>query len=125
MAKPICQNFTELAAYLRDIDPAAATSIAKSILERVDIPELREFVCVTPPLGLWENITRDCLMVDKFCGAPGIAVPFARGDRPFFTPFIVAPNPVWDKASLSVAGNPVVGGYEVALRDGKIVRRKV
>ena len=27
MEKPICKNFTELAAHLRNIDPAAATGL--------------------------------------------------------------------------------------------------
>jgi len=130
MSKPICQNFTELAAYLRDIDPAAATSIAKSILERVDIPELREFIA--PPPKEWEDITALCRIGNLTPGfsagisLPCIRVPFAPGDTPFYTPFIVSPNPAWSKESFSPSGyHTNGGGYEVALRDEKIMRRKI
>jgi hypothetical protein len=124
MSKPICQNFTELAAYLRDIDPSAATSIAKSILERVDIPELREFVA--PVSAPWEDIMADCRLTERSGEAVAVAVPFTPGDTPFYTPFIVVPNPEWNKESFSLYGNPTHGGgYEVALREGKIMRRKI
>jgi len=125
MIKPICQNFTELAAYLRDIDPMTATSIAKSILERVDIPELREFVSQSKP-SPWEDIMADCCLTDRSGGTASVAVPFTPGDTPFYTPFMVVPNPDWNKGSCSIYGNPTHGGaYEVALRDGKIMRRKI
>jgi len=129
MSKPICQNFTELAAYLRDIDPSAATSIAKSILERVDIPELREFAA--PPPEPWVDITEDCRITNTYCGSRGAAVavrvPFEPGECPFYAPFVLFANPDWDKKSFSSSGNPCVrdGDYEVALRDGKIMRRKI
>jgi hypothetical protein len=124
MVKPICQNFTELAAYLRDIDPSAATSIAKSILERVDIPELREFVA--PPPNPWVDITEECRITNTYMPGVGVRVPFAPGDGLFYVPFILTVNPTWFKESFSPSGNPTIGGgYEVALRDGKIMRRKI
>ena len=105
MSKPICQNFTELAAYLRDIDPAAATSIAKSILERVDIPELREFVA--PAKEEWEDVTGEMKVLtnkDYQDGEVSIAHSDGNGLIDLF------PNGtwrVWGYAKMKVEGSKI------------------
>ena len=77
MSKPICRNFTELAVYLRDIDPSVATSIAKSILERVDIPELREFIAPQ-----WEDVTAK-IRFKEAGGSQYLGIEGVDFERPF------------------------------------------